>query len=88
MGAMVNCMLPPPWRKIGRRIRRECQEFAEASFGVGDDAFEFGRAVAHFHDGHAAAAPVEEFFADALEHGEWQRAGAGVEVECSFGGLR
>ncbi len=63
------------------------QEFAEAGFGVGDDAFEFGGAVAHFHDGHAAAAPVEELFADALEDGEWQRAGAGVEVECSFGGL-
>ena len=62
-------------------------EFAEAGFGVGNDAFEFGGAVAHFHDGHAAAAPVEELFADTLEHGEWQCTGAGVEVECSFGGL-
>jgi hypothetical protein len=43
--------------------------------------------VAHFHDGHATAAPVEEFFAYAFEDGEGQSAGAGVEVECSFGGL-
>ena len=63
------------------------QEIAEAGFGVGDDVFEFGRAVTHFHDGHAAAAPVEQLFTDALEHGEWERAGAGVEVEYSFGGL-
>jgi hypothetical protein len=66
----------------------DAHELAEPGFGVGNDAFEFGGAVAHFHDGHAAAAPVEEFFADALEDGKWQRAGAGIEVECSFGGLR
>jgi len=65
----------------------DAHELAEAGFGVSNDAFEFGRAVAHFHDGHAAAAPVEELFADALEHGERERTGAGVEVECSFGGL-
>src|ERR1700675_397893 len=39
-------------------------ELAKAGFGVGNDAFKFGRAVAHFHDGHAAATPVEELFAD------------------------
>ena len=43
--------------------------------------------MAHFHDGHAASTPVEELFADALEDGKWEGAGAGVEVECSFGGL-
>src|ERR1700722_1956151 len=65
----------------------DAHEHAEAGFGVGNDAFKFRGAVTHFHDGHAAAAPVEEFFADALEHGEWEGAGASVEVECSFRGL-
>jgi hypothetical protein len=65
----------------------DAHELAEAGFGVGNDAFEFGGAVAHFHDGHAAATPVEELFADALEDGKGERTGAGVEVECSFGGL-
>ena len=48
---------------------------AEAGFGGGDDAFEFGRAVGHLHDGHAAAVPVEQFFADALEDGKGKRRG-------------
>ena len=65
----------------------DAHKLAKAGFGVGNDAFELGRAVAHFHDGHAAATPVQEFFTDALEDREWEGAGAGVEVECSFGGL-
>src|SRR3984957_10694490 len=59
-------------------------KLAEARFRLGNDAFELGRAVAHFHDGHAAAAPVEELFADPLEDGEWEGAGAGIEIERSF----
>jgi len=43
--------------------------------------------VAHFHDGHAAAAPIEELFADALEHGKRQCAGPGIEVEGALGSL-
>src|ERR1700736_6304768 len=65
----------------------DAHELAQAGFGVGNDAFKFGGAVTHFHDGHAAATPVEELFANALEHGKGQGAGAGVEVKCSFGGL-
>jgi hypothetical protein len=42
--------------------------------------------VAHFHDGHAGAAPIEEFFADALEDGERQGAGACVEIEDALDG--
>src|SRR5256885_10074456 len=34
--------------------------------------------------GHAGAAPVEQFFADALEHGERERGGAGVKIEDTF----
>ncbi len=64
------------------------EELAQAGFGVGDDAFEFGRAVAHLHDGHAAAAPVEQLFADALEDGKGQGAGAGIEVKGALGSLR
>ena len=61
---------------------------AQAGFGGGDDAFEFRRAVAHLHDGHAAAAPIEQFFADALEHGKRQSARPGVEIEDALGSLR
>ena len=63
------------------------EELAEPRFGVGDDAFEFRRAMAHLHHGHAAAAPVEQLFADALQDGKGQRAGAGIEVEGALGGL-
>ena len=55
--------------------------FAEAGFGGGVDAFKFGRAVAHFHDGHAGAAPVEEFFADALEDGKRKAAGPALKLK-------
>ena len=50
------------------------------------DALVFGRAVAHFHDGHAAASPIEELFANALEYGKRQGCGAGIEIENTFGG--
>src|SRR5579862_4777141 len=56
------------------------QMLAQAGFGGGVDAFKFGRTMAHFHHGHAGAAPVEELFADALENGKREGAGAGVEV--------
>ena len=62
------------------------QMLAQAGFGGGVDAFEFGRAVGHFHDGHAGAVPVEEFFADALEYGKGKRGRSCVEVEGALGG--
>ena len=55
--------------------------FPQTRFGCGVDAFKFRRAVAHFHHGHAGTAPIEQFFANALEHGKWQRTGACVEIE-------
>ena len=60
--------------------------FAQAGFGGGVDAFEFGRTVRHFHDGHAGAVPVEEFFADALQDGEREGCGSCVEVVGALGG--
>src|SRR5215470_5593521 len=42
--------------------------------------------MAHFHDGHSGAAPIEQFFADAFEYSEWQSGGAGVEIEDTFRG--
>ena len=55
--------------------------FPQTRFGCGVDAFKFRRAVAHFHHGHAGTAPIEQFFANAFEHGKWQRTGACVEIE-------
>jgi len=57
---------------------------AQAGFRGGIDGLEFRRAMAHFPHGHAGAAPVEQFFANALEHGERERGGAGVEIEDTF----
>jgi len=47
---------------------RDSEQLAQLSFRIRVDAFKFRRAVAHFHHRHAAAMPVEQFFADALEH--------------------
>ena len=57
------------------------EDAAEALFGLGDDAFEFFGAMAHLHHGHAATAPIEELFADALEYGQGKGTGSGVEIE-------
>ena len=55
-------------------------------FGGRVDAFKFGRAVAHLHDGHAAPAPVEELLADAFEDGKRKRSRSGVEIVDALGG--
>ena len=49
-------------------------------FRRGVDALKFGRAVAHLHDGHATAAPVEKLFADAFEDRKRKRSRTCVEV--------
>jgi hypothetical protein len=56
-------------------------------FRRGDDAFEFRRAVAHLHHGHAAAAPIKQFLADTLEDGKGKRTRTRIEVENTPGGL-
>src|SRR5713226_1221062 len=42
--------------------------------------------MAHFHHRHAAAAPVEQFLADALEDGKRQRPWTCVEIVDALGG--
>ncbi len=55
-------------------------------FRGGIDALKFGGAVAHLHDGHAAAAPVEKFLADAFEDRKRKRRRTRVEIENALGG--
>jgi hypothetical protein len=43
--------------------------------------------MAHLHDRHAAAAPVEEFLADSFEDGKRKRSWTGVEIVDALGGL-
>ena len=62
------------------------EKVAELLFRSGDDALKFRGTVAHLHHGHASAAPVEEFLADALEDGERKRSRTGVEVVDALGG--
>ncbi len=52
-----------------RVVVRDSQKIAELLLRGGVDAFKFRGAVAHFHDGHAAAAPVEKLLANAFEDG-------------------
>src|SRR5207245_766026 len=60
----------------------------ELLFRGGVDAFKFGRAVAHLHDGHAAAAPVEKLLADAFKDGKRKRPRTGVEIVDALGVAR
>ena len=62
------------------------EEIAELLFRGGVDAFKLGRAMAHLHDGHAAAAPVEKFLTDAFEDGKRNRSRTCVEVVDALGG--
>src|SRR5215831_18909552 len=63
-----------------------CKETAQLLLRRCIDAFVFRRAVAHFHDGHAAAAPVEQLLADAFKYRQGQGGGARVEIEKTFSG--
>src|SRR2546427_6893450 len=67
-------------------VVRDSKKTAELVFRGRVDAFKFGRAVAHLHHGHAAAAPVEEFPADAFEDRERKRSRSGVEIVDALGG--
>src|SRR6266704_5631623 len=71
-----------------RVIVGDSQEIPELLFRARVDALKFGRAVAHLHDGHAAAAPVEKFLADALENRKRKRPRTGVEVVDALRGAR
>ena len=71
----------PALQKDHRVVFGNAEMLAQAGFGGGVDAFIFRRAVAHLHDGHAAAMPIEQFFADAFQNAQRQRARPGVEIE-------
>src|SRR5262249_12614637 len=53
---------------------------AQVLLGAVVDSFKFGGAVGKLHHGHARAAVVEEFFADAFEDRQGQGRGAGGEI--------
>ncbi len=61
-------------------VVRDSKKIAELLFRGGVDAFKFRGTVAHLHDRHAAAAPVEEFLADAFENRKRKRPWTGVEI--------
>ena len=64
-------------------VVRDGHEAPERLLGVVDDLLERGGAVAHLHDGHAAAAIVEHLGGGPLEYGLGQCGGARGEVERS-----
>src|SRR5258708_33882355 len=61
-----------------RVVVRDSKKIAKLLFRGGVDAFKFRGTVAHFHDRHAAAAPVEAFLADAVENRRRKRPWTGV----------
>src|SRR5258708_31094222 len=67
-------------------VVRDSKKIAELLFRSGVDTFKFKGTVAHFHDRHATAAPVEEFLADAFENRKRKRPWTGVEIVDALGG--
>src|SRR5450830_199736 len=61
-------------------VRRHRQQLAQIGFGLLVDADELFAAVAHLHDAHAAAVPVEHFGGSLLQHLFGDRGRAGREV--------
>jgi hypothetical protein len=49
-------------------MRGDAQQRAQVAFRFLGDRHEVGAAMAHFHDGHAGAVPVEQLLLRALEH--------------------
>src|SRR5690606_27799138 len=62
-------------------VGRNAHQLAQIGFGGGDHPLEIGRAMAHFHDAHAAPVPVEHFLGGLAQYRLRQGRRAGTEVE-------
>ena len=61
-------------------VVRDIHDLAQLRFGLHDDIIKHFGAVAHFHDGHAAAFKVDEIVPRAFEHFQRKHGRAGREI--------
>jgi hypothetical protein len=67
-------------------VGRDFQQFAQIVLSIGYDGFEFFRAMADFHHGHAGPFIIEHFCLGLLEDFQRQSGGTGVKVENTLWG--
>ena len=77
---MANCWLAPPWRKRTWWLVRDAEQLAHERDGLVVDRLVLLAAVAVLDDRHARALEVEELVPRALERGEGEPGGTGIEV--------
>src|SRR6266849_3386683 len=76
---------PPALNEHDRILLGDPEEIPELLFCGRVDTHKFGRPVAHLHDRHATAAPVEQFLTNAFKDRKRKRSRPRIEIKSALG---